>query len=103
MIDTDTDRALHAVLTRRSIPKVRSERPTRELIERVIKAAGQAPNHHRTEPWRFVVLAGDARHQLGEIMAGSVRAELADPESAEGQARIEKARSKPLRAPVIIA
>src|SRR5947209_169123 len=103
MIDTDTDRTLHTVRTRRSIPKVRPERPPRELIERMIEAAGQPPNHHRTEPWRFIVLAGTARDQLGDIMADSVRAGLSDPESSEGRAQIEKARSKPLRAPVIIA
>ena len=34
MIDTDANRAVQTVLTRRSIPKVRSERPPRELIER---------------------------------------------------------------------
>lgn len=103
MIDTDANRALHAVQTRRSIPKVRPERPPRELIERIIEAAGQAPNHHRTEPWRFIVLAGSARNQLGDIMADSVRSELPDPESPEGRAQIDKARSKPLRAPVVIA
>jgi nitroreductase len=102
MIDTDSDRALQAVHGRRSIPKVRRERPPREMIERIIEAAGQAPNHHRTEPWRFIVLAGRARHLLGDVMADSVRSDLSDPDSAEGQAQIEKARGKPLRAPVII-
>src|SRR6266566_4831196 len=54
---------------RRSIGKMTEERPTRKQIERLLEAATHAPNHHKVEPWRFFVLAGEARKELGEVMA----------------------------------
>ncbi|MCM8750685.1 nitroreductase [Thermomicrobiaceae bacterium CFH 74404] len=85
--------------SRRSMPRVRPERPPRELIEQVIDAAVWAPNHHLTQPWRFVVLTGEARRELGEAMArGKVAREReVDP------AKLDALRRKPLRAPVIVA
>jgi nitroreductase len=53
----------------------------------------RAPNHHITEPWRFVVLAGDARCELGEAWAAGTARDGGDP---------ARARDKPLRAPVIV-
>lgn len=103
MIETESEHGLHAVLNRRSVPKVRPERPPRHLIEQIIDAAGHAPNHHHTQPWRFVVLTGEERARLGEIWAAIVRAGLPDPDSPEAQDQIAKARAKPFRAPVVIA
>src|SRR6266568_4584632 len=53
---------------RRSIGKMTEERPTRKQIERLLEAATHAPNHHKVEPWRFFVLAGEARKELAEEM-----------------------------------
>ncbi len=94
--------AIEAIMTRRSIGKVKPERPPRELIERMLEAAVQAPNHHLTEPWRFYVLAGKAREELGAAMAEALRPRLADPDSEQGRALLAKEREKPLRAPVLI-
>lgn len=85
---------LEAIMTRRSIPRCAEDRvPDRPTIAKLLEAAVRAPNHHLTEPWRFVVLSGDALKALGDVMA-------------EGNARLgkdpEAIRSKPLRAPVII-
>ncbi len=59
-------------------------------------------NHRLTEPWRFFVVAGQARNALGDAMVASQAASLAELDEA-AQAAIAKARAKPLRAPVIIA
>jgi nitroreductase len=93
---------LEAIRTRRSIGKVQAERPPRELVERILEAATYAPNHHLTEPWRFVVIAGDARAQLGEAMARtkSVGLDLNDPTVA---ADFEKTKQRAFRSPVVIA
>jgi nitroreductase len=93
---------LDALRRRRSMPQVREEAPPRELVEAVIEAATWAPNHHRTEPWRFVVIAGQERSRFGEFLAETRRAQLADPESEEGRRALEKERGKLLRAPVVI-
>lgn len=93
---------LEALATRRSVGKVKPDRPPRELIERMLEAAVRAPNHHLTEPWRFFVLAGTAREELGRVMAEALRQHLDDPEGEPGHAQLVKEAEKPLRAPVLI-
>lgn len=93
---------LAAIRTRRSVGKVHSDCPPRDLIEQVLEAASWAPNHHVTEPWRFVVLAGDARDTFGEAMAVAKTAGM-DPAVKDIAQEFERAKKKALRAPVIIA
>ncbi|MCL4465906.1 MAG: nitroreductase [Chloroflexi bacterium] len=93
---------LQAITARRSVGKIKPERPPRELIERMLEAAVQAPNHHLTEPWRFFVLAGEARSELGRVMSEALRKQLADDAGEAGKARLAKEIEKPLRAPVLI-
>jgi nitroreductase len=88
---------------RRSIGKMTTQKPTRQQIERLLEAGIYAPNHHNVQPWRFFVIAGQARHELGQIMEHSLAAQLAETTSEQAQARLKKERNKPLRAPVIIA
>jgi nitroreductase len=76
--------------------------PPREKIERMLEAATYAPNHHTSEPWRFIVLAGQARVALGELMEQSLRQKMTETESEKAQAALAKERNKPLRAPVVI-
>lgn len=88
-----------AIHTRQSIGKVKPDPVPRPLIEKMLSAAVQAPNHYRVRPWRFVVLSGAARERLGEVMAASFRRKFPQV-PPEG---LEKERAKPLRAPVVIA
>jgi nitroreductase len=92
---------LDAIYRRRSIGKMTDQVPPRAAIEQILDAAIQAPNHHLTEPWRFFVLSGDARIELGDAM---VRARCAaDPGADElPDLVLQKVREKPLRSPVII-
>lgn len=103
MIDVDQGEiVLEALRNRRSTPALESRRPPRELIERVLAAGVWGPNHHKTEPWRFVVISGEARERLGEVMAGALWARLPQPDSEHAAALLAKERKKPLRAPVVI-
>ena len=63
---TDGDAVIRAIRTRRSVGKVRPEPLPRALVEELIEAAGSAPNHRLTAPWRFIVLTGDARREVWE-------------------------------------
>jgi nitroreductase len=83
--------------------RVKPEQPPHSLVEQVIAAAAWAPNHHKTEPWRFVVVAGETREELGNLMADRLRAALPHPDSDTAASILEKERAKPLRAPVLIA
>lgn len=88
-----------AIHTRQSIAKVKPDPVPRELIERALSAAVQAPNHYKVRPWRFVVLTGEAREKLGDVMAAVLKEKHPEfpPEASE------KERGKPLRSPVLIA
>ena len=74
--------ALEAILTRHSISKVKSDPVPREIIEKLLHAAVQAPNHYQVRPWRFVVLTGKSREALGEVMAQALKKQ--EPGSAGG-------------------
>ncbi len=87
---------------RRSIGKMTQERPTHTQVERILEAATHAPNHHKVEPWKFIVLAGKAREELGMVMARSLAARLGDTSDEKVQAKLDKERNKPLRSPVVI-
>ncbi len=60
---------LDAIISRHSISKVKPDPISHEIIETLLSAAVQAPNHFRVRPWRFVVLSGKSRVKLGEVMA----------------------------------
>jgi len=92
-----------AIHTRQSIGKVKPDPVPRELVERLLSAAVQAPNHYKVRPWRFVVLTGTSRERLGDVMAQAFMEKFPDlPPDTQSQA-LEKERSKPLRSPVVIA
>jgi nitroreductase len=88
-----------AIYNRHSQGKVKPDPVPRELIEKLLDAAVQAPNHYKVRPWRFVVLTGDGLNKLGDVMAASQQARHPEfpPEA------FEKCRAVPLRAPVVIA
>ncbi|MDQ3957268.1 MAG: nitroreductase, partial [Actinomycetota bacterium] len=84
--------AYEALITRRSVPRSGGH-VERSAIDRLLAAAVRAPNHHLTQPWRFVVLTGGAREELGEAWAAAL--ERAGKDAS-------KIPDKVLRAPVII-
>ena len=88
-----------AIYNRHSQGKVKQDAVSRELIEKLLSAAVQAPNHHKVRPWRFVVLTGNARNKLGDVFAASLLESKPDlpPEA------LDKTRGLPLRAPLLIA
>lgn len=88
-----------AIHERHSQKKVKPDPVPRELVEKILSAAVQAPNHYKVRPWRFVVLTGDARAKLGDVMADSLR----DRQPDFPQEAFDKARATPLQAPVVIA
>lgn len=90
---------LEAIHQRHMDANVKQDAVPRVLIEKLLSAAVQAPNHYKVRPWRFVVLSGNGLRQLGDAMAAS---------SAERQPdlpfeALEKIRVLPFRAPLVIA
>lgn len=69
--------------------------PDDAAIEAILEAALRAPDHALLRPWRVFVVRGEARERLGDVFAEMERASGADDE------KTERARRKPLRAPLI--
>jgi nitroreductase len=93
---------IEAIRTRRSVKKFRPDQcPSKDVIGALLEAAVWAPTHHTTEPWRFVVIANDERIRLAEVMTGAYVAAAGD--TAPPPEGVERERSRPLTAPVIIA
>jgi nitroreductase len=88
-----------AIHNRHSQGKVKPDPVPREFLEKLLEAAVQAPNHYKVRPWRFVVLTGEGRNRLGDVMRASQKARHPEfPVEA-----FDKCRSLPLRAPVVVA
>jgi nitroreductase len=93
---------IDVIKRRRSIGKMTEQKPAREQIEQILEVATYAPNHHRIEPWRFFVLSGKAREELGAVMATSLASRMKEITNNQAQAIFNKECSKPLRSPVLI-
>lgn len=71
----------------------------KETIEKLLEAANWAPNHKKTEPWRFKVLTGESKNRLGDFL--SKKYQEVDPKPK--QIKIKKLQENPQRAGAIIA
>ena len=69
-----------------------------ELVERLCGLVFCAPNHKRTVPWQVAVFTGAAREQLGDVLCADLVAAVPDVPAA----KVDKTRSKYLRAPAIV-
>ncbi len=88
------------IVARPTVPQVKmtGPGPDEAQIQRLLAAGAAAPDHGLLRPWRFLVVRGEARRVLGELFARAARA--ADPQASA--ADIEKQRTGPLRAPLLI-
>jgi nitroreductase len=92
--------ALQAILTRVTVPPVKLGEPAPDdaALGRMLEAAAAAPDHGKLRPWRFLVVRGAGRDRLGALFAEALLAERPGTSAAE----IEKQRTAPLRAPLIV-
>lgn len=87
-----------ALTTRVSSPRLQEPGPSDDQLDMLLRAAIRAPDHGLLRPWRFLVLNGDQRERLGDIMEAQL---LEEQPEADRRSR-EIARNKALRAPTII-
>ncbi len=85
---------------RRSVPSrlLTAPGPDPGQLQRLLEAASRVPDHGKLVPWRFVLITGDTRRQLGELLA--TRARERDPGAST--ATIEKDRGRFSFAPLIV-
>lgn len=91
--------AIELLLGRSSNPKLTEPAPDEETLKLAFEAAARAPDHAGLKPARMYVIRGDARMNLGDLMAETVRRKNPAATSEE----LDKVRHKALRAPLIIA
>jgi nitroreductase len=74
--------------------------PSGDELETMLTIAARVPDHKKLAPWRFIVLEGDARARLGEVVAEACIAAEPQPPSA---VRLDLERQRFLRAPLVVA
>lgn len=72
--------------------------PSATDVDAILRLGMRVPDHRKLEPWRVLVIEGEARVKLGEVFAAARR--LRDPDVAE--AKLADEMKLPLRAPVIL-
>ncbi len=90
--------ALDVLLNRVSVPRLIEPAPDATQREILFSAALRAPDHGQLRPYRFLTVEGDARQRMGELLVQALQA--SDVEVDEKA--LEKARSGPLRAPLVV-
>lgn len=73
--------------------------PDSGQLRQILQAASRVPDHGKLFPWRFLVIEGEARAMLGEVLAEALIARNAGV--SESLKRFERGRF--LRAPVVVA
>ncbi|MGX1928595.1 nitroreductase family protein [Flagellimonas sp. 2504JD4-2] len=89
------------IKNRRSIfPVQYNDRPIeKETIQKLLEAANWAPNHKKTEPWRFKVFMNGKKEALGKFLSEKYQAVDPSPK----QIKIRKLQENPMRAAAVIA
>ncbi|QJX03191.1 nitroreductase [Alcanivorax sp. IO_7] len=89
---------LTALTQRVSVPRLTDPGPSDDQLRRLLEAAIRAPDHGMLRPWRFIVLRGEERQRLADIMEWRLLKRQPDAD----QGARDNIRGKALRAPVII-
>lgn len=92
--------ATYDLLMRRRSIKTRDMKgpgPDKGAVEKILAAAMRVPDHGKLAPWRFIVLSGDDRAQLGDLIA---RGLIDENESSEKVA--EKMKGYATQAPTLV-
>ena len=93
---------LEQIKSRVSNPLFENAEISDETICTLLDAAVCTAVHYNTEPWRFLVLKGEARVRFGNFLAERAASEMDDPNEPLNVTKLTRIRNKPLRAPVII-
>jgi nitroreductase len=100
MLDRPAMSALDALLTRVAVlpGNLREPAPTGRDLACLLDAAVCAPDHGWLKPWRFLLVNGDARRELGALLREAYRRRR--PEMDEPS--LERIRRYPTRIPLLI-
>lgn len=89
--------ALELLLQRRSAKRLAAPAPAGESLENIIRAGMRAPDHGTLQPWHFSIIEGAGLERFSQLLEAAARDGGGDDKA------IDKARTAPFRAPLIIA
>lgn len=72
--------------------------PDSKQIEKILSAAGAAPDHGLLTPWRLIIIPPERRHRLGEAFAEA----LTERDGAASELEMQEARAKAFRGPFLV-
>lgn len=66
----ETEKLFELIKSRRAVQPTQytDQEITQEELKMIFESANWAPNHKRTEPWRFKIIQGDARKRFADFM-----------------------------------
>jgi nitroreductase len=98
MNDDTGNETLGVIHRRRSVRQFRDEQVDDETIRAVLDAANQAPSAHNQQSWKFIVVRGEKKDQLAQLVTEKA-ADFPKPSSAI----LRMAARSVISAPVVIA
>lgn len=88
--------ALELLINRRSAARLTEPAPQGEALANILQAGMRAPDHGGLQPWRFFLIEGEGRARFSLLLEQAAQAKGLDEKA------IEKSRTSPFRAPLII-
>src|SRR5215470_10766952 len=90
--------ALELLRSRHSAVKLGEPAPSAEAVQALLESAARAPDHGRLQPWRVILVEGEARRDLGAVLSEA----LARRNPQAGEQSLLREREKALRAPLVM-
>lgn len=94
------DAALTLIHSRQHVSPKRLGEPGPDSgqVEKILTAAGAAPDHGQLTPWRLVIIAPERRHLLAEVFAAA----LVERDGQATETQQQEAREKAYRGPFLV-
>lgn len=96
---SEAARRLIALRRSSSADRMTGPGPDEPTLAAILEMAARVPDHRKLFPFRFIVIAGDARARAGDTLARRFAATT--PDATPDQISVERRRF--LRAPVVVA
>ncbi|MBQ0821615.1 nitroreductase [Microvirga terrae] len=92
---------LSRLLQRRSVPPrwLGEPGPSDREVEALLTVASRVPDHGKLVPWRFILIQGEARGRLGDVLATAFQAD----NPGAGAEQIAAERERFTQAPLVVA
>lgn len=89
--------------SRRSVPPrwLGDPGPSGPEVETLLNVAARVPDHGKLVPWRFILIEGEARRRLGEVLAAAFQVDNPDADAQKIAAERERFAMAPLVVAVV--